>query len=184
MLERLRLRNDVVARLLAANTDAGQNVYKDRIDQVPEDKCPSICVYTLDESGENETQGRQPIFKSEITLQIDIAVAAKSDWGVNLDTVCEQVEAALLQSPDFLAEFERVTSYRTRITQRPGGELVVAIASIQIGLIYSNIFAPTISDEFLSAGVVVDAINPHDKNLGEKGPDGVLEAELELELEQ
>lgn len=183
MLERLRLRNDVVARLLAANTDAGQNVTKDRIDQVPESDCPAICVYTLDESGDSVSEGRAPIFKSEITLQIDVAVAASDDWGVRLDGICEQIEKALLYSPAFLAEFERVASYNTRITQRPGGEVAVAIASIQIGLVYSNAFWPVVTDQFASAGVKIDAINPHDANRADKGPDGVVEAELELELE-
>ncbi|WP_334130169.1 hypothetical protein [Sneathiella sp.] len=183
MLERLRLRNDVVARLLAANTDAGENVSKDRIDDMPEGDCPAICVYTLDESGDNVSESRAPIFKSEITLQIDVAVAATEGWGVKLDAICEQIETALLHSPAFLAEFERVASYNTRITQRPGGEVAVAIASIQLGLVYSNAFWPVVPDHFATAGVQIDAINPHDANIAETGPDGVIEAELELELE-
>ena len=184
MLERLRLRNDVVARLVAANTIAGSSVTKDHVDPLAEDECPALGVYTLDENGENETEGRLPIFKSEITLQIDASVAATADWGDRLDNLCEEVEEALLRSPEFLSEFERVTSYRTKITQRPGGEVTVAIASMQIGLIYSNAFEPVVPDAFTNVGIKVDAINPHDANLGDAGPDGVLEGELELELEQ
>lgn len=191
MLERQRIRNDVMQRLLDANTAAGENVFRARVTPPDEDELPALCVYTPDERGASERGSQHPMFDTTLTLQVDALVMHADGYDDKLDALCEELEAALLQSPDFVSQFERIASYNTTTSFHDGGEVPVAAAIITIDLVFTNEFPPLVGDDLETTHIDVDAIDPADPNTGNEGeengyaggqpgPDGRTEASIDI----
>lgn len=158
ILERTRLRKDVVARLKAANTAAGDNIFKSRATDIPLAQLPAISVYTLSEVGDG-VGNHTPQFNTNLTLQLDVVITAtEDDWDDVLDALCKEAVDTLLCNPEFVKEFSRVSSFSTSVQFKDGGDTPVAIATITIGLIYDSVFEPKIEDELQVVHLdVVDA---------------------------
>ncbi|MEH6477977.1 MAG: hypothetical protein V7727_19960 [Sneathiella sp.] len=160
MLERMRLRNDVIERLKAADTAVEDQVFRSRINPIPQKDCPAISVYTLSEIGSSDGAAHLPSFNVNLTLKLDVYVAASECWDDDLDDLCEQIEVALLQDPEFVKDFSEINSYSTNIQLSDGGELPVAIAAITIGLTYRNKFDPIIPDELKVTAIKTESDGP------------------------
>ncbi|MEP3245106.1 MAG: hypothetical protein ABJN40_13170 [Sneathiella sp.] len=154
MLERTRTRKSVIARLLAANTDAAGRVKDSVVNNVAAEECPLLSVYTLTQNGDGDAS-HLPAFDTNLNLKIDAYVVASEDWSDRLDNLCEQVEATLLRNPDFVKEYSGFTSYSTNIQLESDGEKPVASAAIQIGLRFRQEFEPIIPDNLKTTDITV-----------------------------
>ncbi|MGR2678724.1 hypothetical protein [Chromobacterium haemolyticum] len=117
MLYRTQLRNAVVAALQAANTLAGQKVYAPRDLPVTPPGMPLILVQTPME----RKQGRGPVgapqFLTTATVAVNARVSAASAGQVEslLDTLCDQIENAVLTNSAVLRMVQQVLAVETEI---------------------------------------------------------------------
>ncbi len=155
MLERARIRNDVFDRLRAAYTIAGDNIFKSRLTDVIAAECPAASVYTQSETGQGIVGSQIPDFSTVVFLKIDVYVAAEDGWDDELDTLCEEIERAILNAPDFAREFSDIVSYSTTVQQEPDITPPVASATMTIGLGFRNDFPPLLEDSFKFADINV-----------------------------
>ncbi|WP_299377292.1 hypothetical protein [uncultured Kiloniella sp.] len=170
MHERTRLRNDVVTRLKAANTVAGDDVYKSRVVSFEKDELPALSIFTLEQQGSN-SGSHTPVFDDEITLQIDAYVATNDGWDDQLDIICEQVEDALLKDPEFVKQFSTIKSLSTNIAFSDEGETTIATAVIKIGLKFTSEYHPVITDDLEGIDVQVTS------------PPGIASMKIEIDTE-
>ncbi len=157
MHERTRLRNDVVARLKAADTAAGTSVHKSRAASFQTDELPALSVFTLSQQGSNGGH-HIPAFDDEITLQIDVYVGTNTHWDDQLDSLCKQVEDALLKDPEFVKQFSTVSSLNTDMAVNDEGEITLGMALIKIGLKFISEYHPIIPDDL--EGIDIQATTP------------------------
>lgn len=194
MLERQRIRTDAKARIVAAATDA-ETVTTSRATPFAVDELPAINIYTPNENGNGLPGATQPEFVTVCTLGIDVVVAASDGYEDALDALCEAaIDDALLRNADFVKEFERVTTLESETGFVDGGEVTMAVATYRIGLQYTAVFPPTVSDDLALTDIQVDAVDPADPNTGnegepggyeggEPGPDGRIEGHASVEHE-
>jgi hypothetical protein len=182
MLERTRLRTDVITRL-KGNTSAGDNVFDSRVTGLSKEKLPALNITTPAESGTSDRATTYPDFETELTLEITVHISQADGWAGELDNLCEEVVSLLLTAPDFVDKYSRIASYRTEVIASDGGENPLIVAAIRIGLYYHEYFEPVIGDDLATVHIDVDAIDPSDPNLSSRGPDEVIEASIDVILE-
>jgi len=199
MLERKRIRSITISQLEAAGIVAGGRVYNSRVYPIAATDCPALNVFTPSETGKNDRGVRHvPTFERELTLRVDIHIAAKSDtWADAGDDLAEGVIAALMQDPDFIASLgiSNFSFQNTNIQASGEGADSVATIMLEFGLAYDEFYEPTVSDAFEATDIGLDAIDPADANTGHEddpggypggspGPDGRIEGHISANPEQ
>lgn len=216
VLHRRTLRDLTIASLLN-QTDAGDRVYPTPILPWRRDRpVPAIGVYTLRERGVPPGQGNltaiQLRMSTEITIEAVVEVATdetqtaddrqRIDTASPLDQLCAQIQvtlsqAFLTQSP-WIDATEGIESLDTRIdlARVDESERRTAAATIVWVVNWSCIADPVIVDDFLTAWLDVDVIDPAaDPNTtghpttppdgypgGYPGPDGRTEVQFNVSL--
>lgn len=185
MLERARIRADALARLLAADTAAGEHVFASRVTPYLIKDLPALCVYTLSDRGTSGDAAQVPEFATITTLTVEARVAHEDGWDDALDSLCEEVEAALLEAGDFVGQFDRVAAFNTAVSFDDGGEHPLALAVMTFDLAYTMTYAPRVTDALEAVGLRVDVIDPAaDPNISYPGPDGRIEAGADWNIQQ
>jgi hypothetical protein len=220
MLQRQIIRERTVA-LLTGRTAAGPRVYPTPI--LPwrrERPLPAIGVYTLNEG--SAALGTSGPYQFRQTLDVMIEVLTECvmpasataeerlffDVAAPVDALCEEIEAVLLDTPDwYLAApdpvtghrdilFETATRWPTRIElgRVEDTDRRTAAATITAPVVFTCIHEPAIPDRYERMHVDVDMIDPGaDPNTtghpttppngypgGYPGPDGRIELTLDL----
>lgn len=165
MHERAKIRK-IVMELLKGQTDAKDRVYDSRVIPWDADDLPGLSVYTSAQRGTGYTASPTPNFDMQLTLNIEIAVAAVDGWAAKLDDICEQIESRLLENQLFIRLFSHVSNFNTDINWSCEGERPIASALMSLDLAFDWMFEPTVPDDFL--------------NLGLMDTDAMLKALLEL----
>ena len=171
MLFRNQVR-DVAADLLkAANTIAGANVFKTRIQPVAKYEPPLLLVFSPHEKGNSLGPNNIPRFRSVLTLVIQAMVSSTKDdaCGDQLDELCEQAADALLTSSEFLnipssqggRAIEEVKFLSTISSVTLNGDHFLGQAEIQIGLQYVDVYARRGGLPLSEVAVTVDAVNAY-----------------------
>lgn len=193
MLERRRIREQVVTLLGAASGLAGVGIYDSLVTSLEPEETPAVCVYTPAESWEsNGSNNGMPFFKVSTTLSVEAYVSASDEWASKLDDLIERAEAALFTNPDFVSGFNRIASASMSVSIVEGGEKPVAVAKHQYTLEYGWVFDPVVEDELTTVDIKIDAIDPAaDPNTGNAGyaggypgPDGRIEGHTSVTFEQ
>lgn len=183
MLKRAELRRDIVD-LLKGKTTAGQKVYDSLPFRTANNECPCILVYAPQENASARAK-HVSMFDSSLTISIEARVAEDYLTAMQtLDTLCENIENLILSDQDFLQSVEAITAINTQIGQDDGGEYPLFLAIISVTVEYKKDIRPDIQDQFLTARVNVDAIDPYDQNLASSGPDGRIEGQAIINIEQ
>jgi len=99
---RTSIRAAVVSLLAGASTSAGSRVYDTRL--FPANTQPAVIVTTPSDNY-SEMVGLTGIgdFMRELTVQVEAYAQANSALGSSLDTLCEEIEAAVFGDP-YLAD--------------------------------------------------------------------------------
>jgi hypothetical protein len=213
-VHRQTLRDLTVATLLGA-TDAADRVYPTPILPWRRDRpLPAIGVYTLHERGEPFGQGNMTAIQlrqsCDITIEalvevltdetLDADARLRLDTAVPLDQLCAQIQLVLSQAfmtdPAWLDATEGMERFDTLCTLGRTDETDrrTAGATLTWTVNYTCIQEPVFADDFLSAGINVDVIDPAaDPNTtghptgpppdypgGYPGPDGRIEVRVEV----
>ncbi|WP_434627643.1 hypothetical protein [Chromobacterium sp. CV08] len=151
MLYRTQLRNAVVAALQAANTLAGQKVYAPRDLPVTPPGMPLILVQTPLE----RKQGRGPLgapqFLTTATVAINARVSGSSAGQVEslLDTICDQIESAVLTDYTVLRMVQQVLAVETEIEVTGQQREHLGEAWLRFDFEYPEVFEPPINQQLI-----------------------------------
>lgn len=198
MHERRRIREAVVAQFIAKAIVPAGRVYDSRVYPVAANACPALNVFTPSQPGKNERKAfHLPNFEYDLSVRVDIHVAARESWAAGADDIAAAVEAAMMQDAAFIKALgvSGFSWHNTTIQASGDGEDAVATVMIDFGLSFSWDYEPVISDAFEGVDIDVDAIDPADANTGNEGepggyaggspgPDGRIEARLSADPAQ
>lgn len=154
MHERTKLRK-IVMGLLKGETDAKERVYDSRVIPWDADDLPGISVYTSAQRGSGYTVSPTPNFDMQLTLNIEVAVAAVDGWAEKLDDICEKVETRLLENQLFIKLFTYVPGFNTSLDYHHEGDRPIASALMSLDLAFNWFYEPTVPDDFLLMGLDV-----------------------------
>ena len=91
---RKQVRDAVAARITGLPT-TGANVFKSRVDPLPDSSLPALRVYTIRDEAERLTQGTAPRVERQIQVVIEGVVKISTDLEDALDLIGVEVEVAL-----------------------------------------------------------------------------------------
>jgi len=119
----------------------------------------------------------------ETTLTIVVEVRVCEEFktsAATVDLISEAVEDLVLSNELFQSEIESVSGLATQTAQEDGGKIPFSIAIITITVEYKREVIANPDGYYLAATVNVDAIDPSDPNRASPGPDGRIEATLDV----
>lgn len=183
MLKRTKLRQHI-KHLLLNKTDARHRVYDSLPFPVDAEDCPCILIYTPEDRATSRAKHLAII---EATMTINIEVRCAGQFGETselLDNIIEQIEDLVLSDETFQSEIEGITSINAQTAHEAIKENTFSIAILSISVDYKRNIEPKPDGHYLFASVEVDAIQPNDPNLGVTGPDGRIEAVLDVVIPQ
>lgn len=154
MHERTKIRQ-IVINLLKGATYAQDRVCDSRVIPWDIDDLPGISVNTSAQRGTGYAASPTPNFDMQLTLNIEIDVAAVDGWAAKLDDICNQIENRLLENQPFIGLFSYVSNFNTDIKCSSEGEMPIASALMSLDLTFDWMFEPTVPDDFLSLGLDV-----------------------------
>ena len=112
---RKQLRDDTIAVLKAASTDAGNSVFAGRTTGYAENALPAISLYLDAETGARRDVGRPSFWLRRMRMTIACEVSGSTDTAVDdaCDQLIDQVLSALVGSADWLDDnsIEQVSGY-------------------------------------------------------------------------
>ncbi|MBI3452938.1 MAG: hypothetical protein HY057_08985 [Rhodospirillales bacterium] len=184
MLARTEIRASAVARLKAAATAAEQRVFAGRSTPLTLKRFPALLVHTPSENGASIAESGAPKFRNTLRLTVEAFVTAPADdvLADALDALCEQVETALLGNAIWVSQFEQVGAFSTETDIGSDGERRIAAAKMNFDLVYAVVYAPVIDDDLGRVAIRVDTIDPADPNRIRPGPDGRIEAGIDIDV--
>jgi hypothetical protein len=172
------VRQLTAAKLLAGGLMAGENVHVSR--RVPLDDVtdlPAVAVYTLSSRGERIADA-PPMFRHTADLTVELAfdatAACPTDEPLDdvVDRQCDLVAVALLESAEWVAQFERVSSWDRTDQLINTGRRRMHLVQIRASVEYATIHEPIVTDDLATARVEID-LHPADGRI-EAGADIVV----------
>lgn len=147
-ITRKGIRHDVIARLKAANTTAGDRVFGPRTTKIPDELLPALLVYCQTGDGKN-VSGDAPILRWGQELAVECVVSGESDeaMGDALDDLADAVEDVLLCDPVFVAMFEKIPGVRFDMAFDDAGRRRMSAAKVAFSLEFCRVYEPRIDDE-------------------------------------
>ena len=133
MLLRAQYRGLVVAQLVAANTPAGTRVYESRALPTASAQLPAILVQTPSER--KESVGRGPVkFTTLVTLVVVGRLEAPTYQAAEVaaETLCEQIELAILANTVTVNPIQQFRSVETHISIDDAGKKPLG----EVGLVF------------------------------------------------
>lgn len=183
MLKRAEIRKAIIDQL-KNKTLAGERVYAGLPFATAEEDCPCVLVYTTQENCTTRAK-HVPLYETSLTIIVEARVTGDYASAEEvLDVLCEQIEARVLGEQKLRGMVEAITSVSTQKAWEDGGEYPLFVAMMSIVVEYKREFIADIQDEYLTASVKMDTIDPADPNLAAPGPDGRIEATVEVIVNQ
>ena len=84
-----------VASTLTGLTTTGSNVFQSRVYPIENTKLPCLLIYTREETSEPLTTNPPRAIEKVLSLVVEGYVKANTNFDDTIDTICEEVEAAL-----------------------------------------------------------------------------------------
>jgi hypothetical protein len=163
MLYRANLRQIAVAALKSARTLAGQSVFSPRDWPDWSGNYPVIHVQTLRER--KESVGRQmPEFTTTVTMTVIGRLDGTDEGRVEeqLETLCEQIEQAILTNHDLVQLTQQFSSVDTRMEVTNEGEKHIGEVQMDFAMEFFEAFQPVFPDPIEQVNVHVDLASPFD----------------------
>lgn len=159
MLTRAHLRQRAVAALKAAHTLAGQRVFSPRDWPTWHNDYPVLLVQTPRERKESVARG-VPQFTTICHLAVTARVEAASAEAAeaDLETLCGQIEAALLTDYELISHLQQIASVETRLEVTAETRSHIGEAQLDFGLEFYEVFDPITPS---SAVPPLDGIDVH-----------------------
>lgn len=149
------------------------HVAEARIDPYKQDLLPACSVKYAGE--DMDLKGNDPIYQNTTKVVIEVMVADSETYYTDIKTIVDTIKHTILTNPTLYNQVEWLTPIRILYDYVDGGETNIAAAQIQLSYQVSEIFQPTITNNFATAGIDLDDGSPFDTNLATDGPDGRIE---------
>jgi len=189
MLERRRIREQVIEILGATASLAGVRVDDSPVTSYEIEELPALAIYTPAETWTSRGSSA-PLFKCATTVSIEGYIAAVDGWAADLDDLMEKAAEALFSDPEFVKGFSKIASASMSVGYFDEGAKPFATAKHQYVLEYEWEFEPVVSDDLTTVKIELDAIDVADPNTGNDGyaggspgPDGRIEGVVGITLE-
>lgn len=91
---RKQIRDNIETTLTGLST-TGSNVYRSRVYPIADDKLPGILIYTDSEEVETVSITPPRTQLRSLTVRVEVFVKALSNFDDEIDTIAEEIEAAL-----------------------------------------------------------------------------------------
>jgi hypothetical protein len=163
MLRRANLRLIAVAALKSARTLAGQSVFSPRDWPTWSGNYPAILVQTPRERKESVARG-MPQFTTTVTMTVIGRVDGTDEGRVeaDLESLCEQIEQAILTNHDLVQLTQQFSSVDTRMEVTNEGEKHIGEVQMDFAMEFFEAFQPVISDSLEQVDVHLDLAGPFD----------------------
>ncbi len=128
---------DAAATTLTGLATTTTNVFKSRLNAVPDNKLPALLVDTLEEEGEPSSMaGASRLIHRTLTLQVRAMVKAVSGYQDTLDTICKEVETALGNNNGLTGTCKWVNPVAQKTELEGDGEKPVAVCTLLFSVLY------------------------------------------------
>lgn len=134
---RQQIRQKVIEKLTGLTT-TGQKVLSSRVFSLPQQALPALSVYTKEESSEYISLTIPRTIQRQLMVSVEIFVAANVNSDNTIDTISEEIEAAMTDdiTLDGLCKDVIIDSFDSDFDGE--GEVPVARATINIAITYFN----------------------------------------------
>ena len=133
MLERTRLRNNVIELLEKVSELDDIHIYKSHLTAIDAEVCPAICIDFPFWTRLLLSGSQSPDYITNLQLNIHIYVnVTQANWADELKILCETVEQILLGQSPLLKEFSEAISCSTAMLWKPGTKPDIASAALTI----------------------------------------------------
>lgn len=134
---RQRIRQKIIEALTGLHT-TGTKVVSSRVFSLPQQALPALSVYTKEESSEYISLTIPRTIQRTLSIAVEIFVAANTNSDNLIDTICEEVEAAVSADVTLggLSKDVIIDSFDSDFDGE--GEVPVARATINILVVYFN----------------------------------------------
>lgn len=154
---RARIRDATLLKLIAGVPQAGGRVWRGRAWPVSDANLPAVLVYIFRERKALLSEaGGEPMYRVTATLAVHCRVAAPEvpadtlDEAAHsgalledqMDSLAGAVERALLNDPEWVAQFERIPAVDTDMRVDPNADRAVGEAAITFTLEWTEDFPP------------------------------------------
>jgi hypothetical protein len=148
-LRRKDVRADIVTRLTGA-TVAGAKVYAARVQDLPDDLLPCLCVFTNDETY-TEKARTHPMGDAVLNVEVQAVAAISKDaasgaWADTIDDFIDDARDTLLTDGEWIGMFKRASYGGVRTGFSDEGGKRRAFAAISFRLEHTLEFPPTIDE--------------------------------------
>lgn len=161
-LDPTSIRTDIVTRLKAASTAAGQRVFDSRRIDVDTDELPAIVVTTLGHKDEKDSQDVL-LFKRTERIQVTGIVTATTDEALAsaVDAIESDILAALIEDVEWNASFEAVGDFQSDKSLDLSSKKRVGGVGIQFAVQYHVQYTPDLTGmDFREVTVTTEATEP------------------------
>jgi hypothetical protein len=157
-ISRAGLRDLALAALQAAGTLAGLAVYTAKTFPTDPVELPMLILQTPIERKESLGRNGPPSFTTVMHLAVNARVTGTSEAAIetDLDTLCSQVEAALLCSDDFMRVLQQVRSVDTQFGVFANGGALIGAAEIVLECETFQEFDPPPGEDVQQFSILAD----------------------------
>ncbi len=134
---RQQIREAIVAAIKNAVPEVSERVYPNRVKVLRDELLPAICVYTLDETQERQTQ--EHVMRS-LDLVVECYVKENDGYDVALDDIAVGVEAAIKVVSDAGDVVQFINPVSHEVTLQGEAEKIVAVLRISAQASYITAF--------------------------------------------
>jgi len=125
-----QLIREQVATTLTGLTTTGSNVFQSRVYPLQDANLPALLVYTKEESSEIITMGSTRALERLLTLSVEAYVKSNNNSDDTIDTISEEIEAAIGADTTLNNKAKDVFLISTDINYVGEGENPVAVATL------------------------------------------------------
>lgn len=135
---RQQIRDEIVTTLTGLGT-TGSRVYRSRVYPVADNKLPGLLIYTSTEDIETVTITPPRTQMRALTLTVEAYVKGVSNFDNQVDTIAEEVEAALAQdvTRGGLAKDTTITGFEVEFNG--DGDQPVAVGRLSVRIDYATL---------------------------------------------
>ena len=132
---RQAIREQVGTTLTGLST-TGSNVFQSRVYPLQDSNLPALLIYTKEETSEAIVMGSNRVIERELTLAVEAYVKTNTNSDDTIDTIAEEIEAAIGADSTLNNKAKDVFLVATDINYVGEGENPVAVATLNFLVSY------------------------------------------------
>lgn len=177
------IKRALVAKLIAANTDAGAHVFVNRLRPLRDADLPAILVTFVRASGDRTLQ-EQIRRQGEFLIRVLVKDRDADEPDTQSETILEQVEAALKADLYIGGAAEEIEQGDITAEGSDDLELVARSLSLSVRITWMQDVYSAAVDAFETANVQIDLASPRNDPANLHQPDGQIDAVSVITLPQ